>query len=86
VTGRLDQRSWETESGDKRSKVEIIADEVGVSLRWATAQVTRTPREGGNGYGGGNGGGNAPRNAAPAPAPAQAPAGGGSYDPYDEPF
>ena len=37
VTGRLEQRSWETENGDKRSVVEIVADEVGPSLRWATA-------------------------------------------------
>ena len=46
VTGRLEQRSWETEQGDKRSKVEIIADEVGPSLRWATAEITtqRAPR------------------------------------------
>ncbi len=41
VTGRLEQRSWETENGEKRSVVEIVADEVGPSLRWATAQVTR---------------------------------------------
>ena len=51
VTGRLEQRSWETQEGDKRSKVEIIADEVGPSLRWATAKVEkndrRTPNEGG---------------------------------------
>jgi single-strand DNA-binding protein len=57
VTGRLEQRSWETPEGDKRSKVEIIADEVGPSLRWATASVTRTerkgPGEGGGNYGGG---------------------------------
>ena len=46
VTGRLEQRSWETPEGDKRSKVEIIADEVGPSLRWATASVTRTERKG----------------------------------------
>jgi single-strand DNA-binding protein len=44
VTGRLEQRSWETEDGDKRSKVEIIADEIGPSLRWATAVVERTER------------------------------------------
>ena len=37
VTGRLEQRSWETENGEKRSVVEIVADEVGPSLRWATA-------------------------------------------------
>ena len=41
VTGRLEQRSWETENGEKRSVVEIVADEVGPSLRWASAAVTR---------------------------------------------
>ena len=46
VTGRLDQRTWETQEGDKRSKVEIVADEVGPSLRWATASVTRNERNG----------------------------------------
>ncbi len=46
VTGRLDQRSWETDQGDKRSKVEIVADEVGPSLRWANAEVTRVERQG----------------------------------------
>jgi len=45
VTGRLDQRSWETAEGDKRSKVEVTADEISPSLRWATAQVTRTERK-----------------------------------------
>ncbi|MCL6091901.1 MAG: single-stranded DNA-binding protein [Actinobacteria bacterium] len=44
VTGRLDQRSWETQEGDKRSKVEITADEIAPSLRWATVQVTRNER------------------------------------------
>ena len=49
VTGRLEQRSWETENGDKRSIVEINADEIAPSLRFATAVVKRTPRaEGGN--------------------------------------
>jgi single-strand DNA-binding protein len=49
VNGRLEQRSWETENGDKRSIVEINADEIGPSLKWATAAVTKTPRaEGGN--------------------------------------
>lgn len=41
VEGRLDQRSWETDEGDKRSKVEIVADEVAPSLRWATATVEK---------------------------------------------
>jgi single-strand DNA-binding protein len=36
VTGRMEQRSWETETGDKRTKVEIVADVVAVSLEWAT--------------------------------------------------
>jgi len=44
VTGRLEQRSWETEEGDHRSKVEITADEIGPSLRFATADVQRTER------------------------------------------
>lgn len=44
VTARLDQRSWETQEGDKRSKVEITADDLAPSLRWATAQVTRKER------------------------------------------
>jgi single-strand DNA-binding protein len=42
VTGRLRQRSWETPEGDKRSATEIEADEVGASLKWATAKVERT--------------------------------------------
>ena len=46
VTGRLEQRSWETQEGEKRSKIEVLADEVAPSLRWATAQVTRNERGG----------------------------------------
>jgi single-strand DNA-binding protein len=49
VSGRLEQRSWETQDGEKRSKIEIVADEIGPSLRWATAQVARTDRTGGQG-------------------------------------
>lgn len=41
VTGRLDQRSWEDADGNRRSKVEIVADEVGPSLRWATADIAK---------------------------------------------
>lgn len=44
VVGRLEQRSWETDTGDKRSKVEIVADDVAPSLRWATATVKRNER------------------------------------------
>lgn len=55
VTGRLEQRSYETQDGDKRSIVEVVADEIGPSLRWATAQVERTARSGPDGGGGGGG-------------------------------
>jgi single-strand DNA-binding protein len=58
VAGRLQMRSWETPDGDKRSVVEIEADEVGPSLKWAKASVERTQRSGGGGsFGGGGGGG-----------------------------
>ncbi len=46
VTGRLRQRSWETPEGDKRSVAEIEADEVGASLKFATAKVERAPSRG----------------------------------------
>ena len=55
VTGRLQQRSWEDGEGNKRSAFEIQVDEVGPSLRWATASVTRTQRSGSGGGGGGGG-------------------------------
>jgi single-strand DNA-binding protein len=44
VTGRLEQRTWETDQGERRSKVEIVADEIGPSLRFATATVVRAER------------------------------------------
>ena len=50
VNGRLEQRSWETENGDKRSIVEINADEIAPSLRFATAVVTKTPRAEGSNF------------------------------------
>ena len=88
VTGRLDQRSWETQEGDKRSKGEIVADDVAPSLRWATAQITKNERRDGGdgggfagGSGGGGGGGGSNR-----PAPSAPPAAGGGYDPDEEPF
>ena len=70
VTGRLEQRQYETKEGEKRSVVEIIADEIGPSLRWARAEVERVAREGGaggQGGGGGNGSGNGSFNRAPDP-------------------
>jgi single-strand DNA-binding protein len=63
VTGRLEQRSWETQDNEKRSVVEVVADEVGPSLRWATAQIERTERSGGDG---GFAGGGSPAGAAAA--------------------
>ncbi len=65
VNGRLEQRSWETQDGDRRSKIEIIADEVAPSLRWATADVQRNERRDNAGSGGGrynDGGGGRQRN------------------------
>jgi len=77
VSGRLDQRSWETQDGDKRSKVEIVADEVAPSLRYATAQISRNERR--DGFEGGGGGGSS----APRSVPNDPPAG---YDMDEEPF
>jgi len=74
VTGRLDQRSWETDNGEKRSKVEVVADEIGPSLRWATAQVTRNERRDGGSGGGFDS----------APPPTAPPAAG--YNDDEEPF
>lgn len=45
--GRMEQRTWETDAGEKRSKVELQAHEVSPSLRWATVQVTKNPPQGG---------------------------------------
>jgi single-strand DNA-binding protein len=56
--GRLKQRSFETQQGEKRTVIELEVDEIGPSLRYATAKVTRASRgEGGGGFGGGGGGG-----------------------------
>lgn len=74
VTGRLEQRSWETEEGDKRSVVEIQVDEIGPSLRWATATVHKTQR------GGGDWGGPSEGSVPPAPVARD------SYGPDEAPF
>ena len=55
VTGRLQQREYETREGEKRTIIEVIADDLGPSLRWAQAQVERISRDSGDGgYGGGS--------------------------------
>jgi single-strand DNA-binding protein len=55
VTGRLDQRSWENQEGAKRSKIEITADELGPSLRWATCEITKNERRSPESAASGNG-------------------------------
>jgi single-strand DNA-binding protein len=57
VQGNLRSRQYETREGEKRTVFEIQVDEVGPSLRYATAKVTRTQRSGGSSYGGGQQGG-----------------------------
>lgn len=57
VTGRLKQRSFETREGDKRTVIELEVDEVGPSLRYATAKVTKMSRSDGGSNGGSNAGG-----------------------------
>lgn len=77
IYGTLQQRSWETQDGDKRSKVEILADEVAPSLKWATAEIRKNDRSEGGGRSGGSsssGGGRAVPNQPPA------------YDSDEEPF
>ena len=51
VDGELQQRTWQTDDGQNRSKVELVADEVAPSLRWASASVTRNERSGGSSSG-----------------------------------
>ena len=57
VNGRLKQRSYQTREGESRTVFEVEVDEVGPSLKYATANVNRTPRDGGGNFGGGNQGG-----------------------------
>ncbi|MCW2571382.1 MAG: single-stranded DNA-binding protein [Frankiales bacterium] len=89
VQGRLKQRSYETKEGEKRTVYELDVDEVGPSLKWATAKVTKASRGGGGGgYGGsaGGGSGGGSSSAADDPWATSAPVGGGSGGGYsDEP-
>ncbi len=77
VVGRLQQRQWEDQDGNKRSSFEIQVDEVGPSLRWATATVQKSSRSSGGSSGGGGGGGGGDWGGS-------APAGGGTPPPADE--
>ncbi len=84
IYGTLSQRSWENQQGERRSKVEILADDVAPSLKWASAEITRNEFRGGSDDGGGRqGGGGAPRSqgaerSKPQPQP--------TYDLDEEPF
>jgi single-strand DNA-binding protein len=96
VTGRLKQRSYETQQGEKRTVVELEVDDIGPALRYSTAKVTKVSRGGGD-FGGGGGGFGGQQGGAPSDDPwASQPsggqqgggAGGGSWGggaSYDEP-
>ncbi|ASO23135.1 single-strand DNA-binding protein [Actinoalloteichus hoggarensis] len=86
VQGRLRQRSFKTKEGEDRTVVELEVDEIGPSLRYATAKVNKVSRGGGGGggYGSGGGGGTAPADDPWGSAPPAGPSGGsGGYS--DEP-
>ena len=78
VAGRLQEQRWEDQEGGKRSRIEIQVDEVGPSLRWATASVQKSNRStsGGAGGGGGQGGGQGGGGDWGAPLPV----GGGGFE------
>jgi single-strand DNA-binding protein len=80
VQGRLKQRSFETREGEKRTVMELEVDEIGPSLRYATATVNKASRGGGGGggFGGGGGGGQS--------RPAAASGGGGASAPAEDPW
>jgi len=88
VSGRLKQRSFETREGEKRTVVELEVDEIGPSLRYATAKVNKVARGsggggqgGGGGYGGGGAGGGAPADDPWGSAPPAGSGGGFSDEP-----
>ena len=81
VSGRLRQRSYETKEGEKRTVYEIEVDEVGPSLRNASAKVTRSSRSTGSGFGGGPSG-----SGGPSGGGGQSGYGGGGGRPADDPW
>lgn len=84
VQGRLKQRSYETKEGEKRTVIELDVEEIGPSLKYATAKVQKTSRggSGGGGFGGGGGGGfgGSSANDDPWATPAPSAPGGGYSD------
>jgi len=86
ATGRLKQRNYETKEGEKRTSFEIEVDEIGPSLRYATAQVTRTTSGGGGGARGGQGqGGQGGDEPWAASGSSEASSGSGSGDVWNTP-
>jgi single-strand DNA-binding protein len=92
VSGRLRQRSYETREGEKRTVIELEVDEIGPSLRYATAKVQKMSRSGGgfgaSGGGGGQGGGGNFDDpwATAAPASSGSGSGGGNFVDDEPPF
>jgi single-strand DNA-binding protein len=84
VQGRLKQRSYEDREGQRRTIVELEVEEVGPSLKYATAKVTRASRGSGGGGGFSGGGGEDPW-AASAPAASAPASGAGGGDPWAAP-
>ncbi|MGH3457294.1 MAG: single-stranded DNA-binding protein, partial [Aeromicrobium sp.] len=86
VSGRLRQRSYETREGEKRTVMELEVDEIGPSLRYATAKVQKMSRssQGGFGSGGGNSGGGQADDPWASAAPASGSAGGSGGSGFDE--
>jgi single-strand DNA-binding protein len=81
VTGRLRQRSYETREGEKRTVYELEVDEIGPSLRYATAKVQKMQRSSGGGFGSGGSGGSGGGGMSDDPWASAAPAGGsGGFD------
>ncbi len=81
IYGTLSQRSWENQQGERRSKVEILADDVAPSLKWASAEITRNEFRGGADDGGRQGGGGAARSQGSERSQPQP-----TYDLDEEPF
>jgi single-strand DNA-binding protein len=85
VTGRLKSRSYDTKEGEKRTVMELEVDELGPSLRYATAKVNKTTRGGGGG-GGGFGGGGSGSGGGGGGGGYSGGGGGGSSSPADDPW
>ncbi|MDX6391384.1 MAG: single-strand DNA-binding protein [Streptosporangiaceae bacterium] len=82
VTGRLKQRSYETREGEKRTVYEVEVDDVGPSMRNASAKVTKSNRSGGGGGFGGGGQGGAPRGQGGSAGQGGPSGGRGAEDPW----